>query len=195
MMTETFFEGERALDNTLLNTQVVLANGIKWLRSAQQKKSKVLRYALPDTNQGMLIFTSAKPRYRGLKKGQPATAPDNTLRIDDFAKTIVAGSQPEISLVSGQAFEIVPLVHPQNLDGENKMSLQVLLNGKPIQANIKVIPQVGEARRLSTDNNGLFDVTLDAQGTWVIKAVYKTEQGQDAYSGAYEAAASLLFEV
>ncbi|MDN3378655.1 MULTISPECIES: DUF4198 domain-containing protein [unclassified Pseudoalteromonas] len=192
MITEQFFKGDRTLNANKLTTQTLATSGITWL-SSNQTQAKVLEYPIA-TKQSSLIYSTAQPRYRGIKKGEPATTPTKTLRIDDFAKTFI-GADPATPILSGQRFEIVPQQHPALATKGSKLQFQVLYKGQPQIAKVSIFPPEGERVRMKTSDTGIFSATITASGTWVVKAVFKSSEAQDVFSGSYEAAASLLFEI
>lgn len=195
LMTEKYFKGDRKLDSNKLATQFISSQGVEWLTKAQPlEQAKIIQYPLANNQLNGILVTNATPRYRGIKKGTPATSPESTLRIDDFAKTII-GSTPNNALATGQTIEIVPNRHPAKINLQDNLELQVLYKGEPISAKIKVIPPKGQSSRLTTDPSGKSTFTIDQKGIWLLKTAYKSSQGEDQFSSSYEAAASLLFEI
>ena len=77
---------------------------------------------------------------------------------------------------TGQALEIVPLVHPQRLKAGEALTLEILFNGKPLQgALVKVWNHRGQqlnVLRTRTDAAGKSTTTLPWAGVWMVSVVH-----------------------
>lgn len=76
----------------------------------------------------------------------------------------------------GQRFEIVPEKNPMTLSAGDKLPIQVLLNGKPVQGAL-IIPREGHGSKkketIRTDKEGKATVLIEKSGPQLIKARYR----------------------
>lgn len=196
MLTEKYFNGDRELDPAKLQLNHITGNGKHALSVEQTKKAKELTTAVPSVEATSVIAATMAPRYRGLEKGKPAATPENTLRIDDFAKTLIAGTAENgavATLKSGQMLEIVPQNDPYS-SSSTSLTLQVLFNGKPVETTVRAGLAQEKAKSYTTDAQGFVIIPELKLGIWLVRTKVENQQ-HDTKSQHYEASASLLFEL
>jgi uncharacterized GH25 family protein len=148
-------------------------------------------------------------RFRGTEeafaKEVPGDAPELTVnRQFSRMETFVSATQTstEVLKPSGTGLELVPVTHPNDMHAGEKASWRFELNGKPlanfafslIPGGVKYRGVLGEIR-LSTDANGVANMTLPAAGMYALNAAFpvSSEKGGGAVPPAsrYSYAATL----
>jgi uncharacterized GH25 family protein len=148
-------------------------------------------------------------RFRGTEeafaKEVPADAPELTVnRQFSRMETFVSANETSTGVLkpSDTGLELVPVTHPNDMHAGEKASWRFQLNGKPlanfafslIPGGVKHRGVLGEIR-LSTDANGVANITLPAAGMYALNAAFpvSSEKGGGATppSSRYSYAATL----
>ncbi len=146
-------------------------------------------------------------RFRGTEEAFAKEVPANAdelkvSRQHTRLETFVSATQTRAVTPSGAGLELVPVTHPNDLHAGEKASWRFQLDGKPlpnfafslIPGGVKYRGVLGEIR-LSTDANGVANITLPDAGMYSVNASFpvSSEKGGGANPAAnrYTYAATL----
>lgn len=87
-----------------------------------------------------------------------------------------AGGSAHLTRAAGLKAEFVPATDPTVLRAGQSLTVQLLVNGKPVAdaAVTAAGPADGASVKGRTDSNGRVTLTLDRAGAWLIKTVHMT---------------------
>ena len=108
---------------------------------------------------------------------------DSPQLIYDYPKVIIhAGVEENWDNVIGQELEIVPLVNPYDLHVGDTFTAQLLYKGKPVRGEYDAahenesLHDPEEAQIGETDDDGMFSITINNPGMWLIQCAYSIEE-------------------
>jgi uncharacterized GH25 family protein len=220
-ISENYFEFDHMplkMDSIVITGPDGLAVATPAITSGRLRSSFDLKMAKPGTYRVAIVNKSVSAsykagteikRFRGTEeafaKEVPADAPELSVnRQFSRMETFVSATQTstEVLKPSGAGLELVPVTHPNDLHAGEKASWRFQLNGKPlanfafslIPGGVKYRGVLGEIR-LSTDANGVANITLPDAGMYSLNAAFpvSSEKGGGATPPAsrYSYAATL----
>jgi uncharacterized GH25 family protein len=139
----------------------------------------------------------------GMRKELGQSSEPAVERYTKFAKTVVEVGEPSDSKRTwaegvGQAFEIVPLDDPNEVEAGEPLRLRVLFDSEPLSgASIRGARASAEAKEISTttDERGECSVTPAAPGRWFVRALHMVHLEEDPEVSWESYWATLTFEV
>ena len=129
---------------------------------------------------------------KGVLKGDRSTLKGVvwSRKYEKFCKTLipVGGKTQGWDAKTGDALEIVPLNNPLELKVGDKLTVQVLYNGKPVSPEAVTATYDGftdtpNAYAYFTEpyGEGMADITISAPGFWMVRVQYVVDQKGDNF--------------
>lgn len=115
--------------------------------------------------------------------------------------TVGKGGGAAFAGVAGHELEIIPLENPSLLRAGDRLSVRVLLNGKPYKTEINAtydsfsLEKNVFAYTVKTDEDGIAKIKLMKKGAWLLKAVNKVPYADPKKADTQSYTATLTFAV
>ncbi len=157
------------------------------------KGNPVIAGALYDSGYWLKTTDGWKKATKREGKGKYSIV--ESLKSKQWCKALLAAS-PESSKPLGQRFEMVPQKDPLTIAAGDKLTVKVLLDGKPVEGAIITTSGGHDSQKknpLKTDKDGLATLTVEGAGLHLVKASHKIPAKDDPDADVLSLASTVTF--